>query len=101
MIGILLTLMMITAGVAITKMSTIGRELKEIAEQDIPLIEAITEITENQLEQFIWFERALRHGEKMAASGREAKAFEHAKFISGRFRQSNIVNLIQVNRFFG
>ena len=44
-----------------------GDELEAIAEEDIPLTEAITEITVNQLEQAIWFERALRYGEVLAA----------------------------------
>ena len=57
--GFLLVMLLITAGVAITKMNNIGEELKEVTEEDMVLIQAITEITENQLEQAIWFERAL------------------------------------------
>ncbi len=71
-------LMIILAAVAIFNMSSIGEELKEIAEEDMPLIEIITEITVHQLEQAIWFERCLRHGEKMAANEEEAKEFHHA-----------------------
>lgn len=44
-------------------MNEIGRELKSIAEEDIPLTNILTKITEHQLEQSIHLERALRYGE--------------------------------------
>ncbi len=43
-------MLLLIAGVAVTKMENIGQELKEIVEKDILLIETITEITGNQLE---------------------------------------------------
>jgi methyl-accepting chemotaxis protein len=66
MVGVLLLLMAISSGFGIFKIGHIGEELKGIAEEDIPLTEAISEITVNQLEQAVWFERALRFGEVMA-----------------------------------
>ncbi len=71
-------LMVMIAGVAIINMTSIGDELKEIAEQDMPLIEVITEISENQLKQGNYFERAIRHGEKKSADDAEAESFYHA-----------------------
>ena len=65
-VGILLLLMAISSGFSILKIGHVGDELTTIAEEDIPLTEAITEITVNQLEQAIWFERALRFGEVLA-----------------------------------
>lgn len=44
----------------ISSMNKVGDEIKEIAEQDIPLTEIVTLIETHQLEQAIWFERALR-----------------------------------------
>ena len=79
LVGIIMTLMILMAGVAIVNISNIGKELKEIADEDMPLIEKITEITEHQLEQAIWFERALRHGEKMAADEKEARLFHRSE----------------------
>ena len=72
-------MLLLIAGVTVTKMENIGEELKEIVEKDILLIETITEITGNQLEQAILFERALRYSGKMAISELETKAFEYNK----------------------
>lgn len=52
----------VTCGVAafgIYQMSRIGEEIKAIAEEDIPLIKAVSEITLDQLEQSILLERML------------------------------------------
>ncbi|MBL4785523.1 MAG: HAMP domain-containing protein [Cohaesibacteraceae bacterium] len=48
-------------------MNLIGAELEGIAERDLPMTAAITEITTNQLEQVIHFERAIRFGEELAS----------------------------------
>ena len=79
LVGLLLVMMLLTTGVVITKLTTLRIELLEITEDDIPLTEAITKITTNQLEQAIWFERVLRHSLNMADSEEEAQAFKHAK----------------------
>ncbi|MCP4699755.1 MAG: hypothetical protein GY862_23330 [Gammaproteobacteria bacterium] len=44
-------------------MIQINNELKEIAEKDMPVMEAITQITLHKQQQTHWFERALRHAE--------------------------------------
>ncbi|MCR9142916.1 MAG: methyl-accepting chemotaxis protein [bacterium] len=51
------------SGYMIYQMNLIGTELTEIAEKDIPVARHVTLLTEYQLEQAIYFERALRHGE--------------------------------------
>jgi len=58
LISTLLIMMMTIAGVSMSSLNTIGSEIEAIAEQDIPLTEAITEITIKQLEQALAFERA-------------------------------------------
>lgn len=61
MIGLTASLISLTVLItvtALTSMSDIGEELMEIAEEDIPLMEAISHITIFQLEQDIWLERA-------------------------------------------
>ena len=78
-VGCLLLLMVISSGYGIVKMGHVGDELETIAEEDIPLTEVITEITVNQLEQAIWFERALRFGEVLAEKNRAAKELKHAE----------------------
>ncbi len=52
----LMTTVVVFVGV---KMQSIGKEIKEIVEEDMPLIEIVTSITEHQLEQAIFFERLL------------------------------------------
>jgi methyl-accepting chemotaxis protein len=81
MVSIILILMVVSNGFGIIKIRHIGDELKGIAEEDIPLTEVITEITINQLEQAIWFERVLRFGEVLAskeAAKEELKSAEEA-----------------------
>lgn len=50
----------------ILKVNSIGNEIQQIAEEDIPLTQIIVRISELQLEQSIHFERAYRIGEMMA-----------------------------------
>jgi methyl-accepting chemotaxis protein len=64
-VGVLLVLMAVSSGFGILKMKSVGHELEAIAEEDIPLTEAITGITINQLEQAIHFSRSLRMAEWM------------------------------------
>ncbi|EFP95807.1 methyl-accepting chemotaxis protein [Vibrio caribbeanicus] len=52
-------LMIILGGYAIYQMDKIGLALIDIAEEDIPLTKMLTKVTEHQLEQAIYFERAL------------------------------------------
>ena len=59
-VGICLMLLLAVAGIGIWQMSKIGHEITEIAELDIPLTQALTKVTEHQLEQAISLERALR-----------------------------------------
>lgn len=61
---VLLSLLICSSLMAILSMHSIGKELKNITEEDLPLIEALTKITIHQLEQAIHFERAIRYGEQ-------------------------------------
>jgi methyl-accepting chemotaxis protein len=76
---ILIVMMAIVAGVSIFKMTAIGHEIESIAENDIPLTEIITKIETHQLEQAIWFERALRYGKVLAADDVAASKLEEAE----------------------
>lgn len=62
-VGIVLTAVLIVGIVNINGIGILGAEIEEIAEQDLVLTQAVTEITINQLEQAISFERAVRHAE--------------------------------------
>ena len=52
-------LMVILGSYAIYQMDKIGLALNDIAEEDIPLTKMLSKVTEHQLEQAIYFERAL------------------------------------------
>ncbi len=74
----ILGLLALVAGTGIVQMQSIGSEIEEIAEQDMPLTEAITAITIHQLEQAINFERTLRYGEEMETREDSRAHFEKA-----------------------
>ncbi len=77
-VSILLLLLIIGAVFAVVQVNIIGTQLKEIAQEDMPLTGIITKITVNQLEQSIWFERMLRHGEMIERLSEAAVALESA-----------------------
>lgn len=79
MVIFILVLMVMSAGFGILKMNIVGNELQAVAEEDIPLTGVITEINVNQLEQAIWFERALRYGEVLAEKDLAVKGLKHAE----------------------
>ena len=63
LLQVISVLMMVSVvAFGLSKLSLIGSEIEEIAEEDIPLIESLTAITVGQLEQGIAMERALRAG---------------------------------------
>jgi len=86
-IGILLALVVVSTGVTLSKMNRIGNEIEEITGKNIPLTEIITEITINQLEQAIWFERALRFAIEMKEDDDALKNFTRAKEAFNRLAQ--------------
>ncbi|WP_041375411.1 methyl-accepting chemotaxis protein [Polymorphum gilvum] len=95
-VGLLSLAMIAIAAIGTTQMNSIGLELEEIADQNIPLTETVSKVTAHQLEQAILLERLLRlggidtgndttrfqatmaHFEKLAAQvDAEIKAAEH------------------------
>ena len=50
------------------QLRTIGSEIEEIAELDVPISSLLTKVTVHQLEQAVHFERAARYGEEMNTS---------------------------------
>ena len=59
MVTILLAITFFIAGFAMVSITNVGENLRGIASADVPLLNSITRITVNQLEQSVWFERAL------------------------------------------
>lgn len=87
----LLILMLIASGFSIVKNINIGKELDEIAKEDLPLTRIITEVTVNQLEQAIWFERMFRYGEMLERYPEVITNMEHAR--EKLVAHSEIVNI--------
>ena len=58
MVTILLAITFFIAGFAMVSITNVGENLRGIASADVPLLNSITRITVNQLEQSVWFERA-------------------------------------------
>jgi methyl-accepting chemotaxis protein/carbonic anhydrase len=61
----LLFFMLVGSVFSLYSLNSIGKEIKGIAEEDLPLTILITEVAENQLNQSVLFERILRFGEMM------------------------------------
>lgn len=77
-VGLCLAVLAVVAATSVWQMQKIGDEIEGIAERDIPLTQAVTNITVHQLEQAINFERAIRFGEEMATQPHARKEFETA-----------------------
>lgn len=60
---LILALSLVAPGYALIQITSIGKEFKEIAEEDVPIVNAVAQITVHQLEQAIELERAFRFGE--------------------------------------
>ena len=71
-VGVMLTVLALVAVIGVVQLSSIGTELEEIANEDVPLTRSITEATAAQLEQSIAFEQTLRFA-GIGGSGAEAQ----------------------------
>lgn len=60
-------------------LNAVGGHLRAIAEEDIPLTNAVTNITMHQLEQAIYFERAIRFAEFMDGNKSAREHYEVSK----------------------
>ncbi len=78
--------MLIMGWVSISNMDKIGKELVDIAEEDIPLTKALTKVTEHQLQQAILFERFLLRT-LMADQGK----FERSKIVDERNKVTELI----------
>jgi methyl-accepting chemotaxis protein len=70
-VAILLALLMTVAIVSYVKISAIGLEIEAIAEENLPLLDNVVQVTINQLEQAVMFERAMLHAELNDTAGLE------------------------------
>ncbi|MDH3232364.1 MAG: methyl-accepting chemotaxis protein [Alphaproteobacteria bacterium] len=80
--GMMIALLAV-GGISIYLMKEIGTELHEIAKEDIPLSNHVTEVALNQLEQAVIFERTVRLAQNLSKDPSEAK---HVAELIARFR---------------
>ena len=87
LVMILLVIFAGVSGFSLFKINSIGVEIEEIAEVDIPLTTIITKVTVHQLEQAINFERAMRMGGLLAIN---ENATETLKVAVKKFNELTI-----------
>jgi signal transduction histidine kinase len=75
--GLLIFLLVILGAISLIRIASTHGDIQDIAEIDLPLVEVLTRIETNQLEQSINLERAIRY-----AQGLDALQLAEANFIS-------------------
>ncbi|OUR79443.1 hypothetical protein A9Q83_03290 [Alphaproteobacteria bacterium 46_93_T64] len=83
--GLAALLLLITVSVSfigIIEMKSIGTEIEDIAERDMPITEKLTTLTIHQLEQAILFEQSIAVGARMA---KDNSLKEQFKALQGNF----------------
>jgi len=93
MVTILFGSLAISVIYALSAMSRIGGELISIAEEDIPFTRILTEITMHQLEQSIYFERALRFGTNIQSDPVALQHFKEVVKIFSSYSQKVTKNI--------
>jgi len=96
----------ITSLYSVIKMGHVGDEVEAIVEKDIPLSSILTDITLDQLEQAIWFERTLRFSKLVRAvnetgqdSGSIKEQLRHAEEQFDHFSKKSDEEFTQAIRF--
>ncbi len=95
-----LLLILLVGWIGLSQMQKIGVEIVDITEEDIPLTNALTLLTEHQLKQAILFERALLNGALMQQDYPDAK--QHFEEISAQVIELNHLvekEIIEVEHF--
>jgi len=77
MVSILVGLLMISSAYGIFKVTVIGKEMKTVQAEDLPLIQLVADVTVKQLEKAILIEKAMRIGKVSEVT--ESVAELHAK----------------------
>jgi methyl-accepting chemotaxis protein len=78
LVFMLLFLSLASSGYGLWKLVLVGEEIKEIGEEDMPMIALVADLETHQLKQLIELERALRYGSNVKQSAREKENLEGA-----------------------
>lgn len=84
---------------SLTKVDQIGTELTEIADEDMPLIESLTQIETHQLEQAINFEKAMKfayadssiENSRMLLEKAEDEFLSNGKFVDEKLHEAVVM----------
>jgi methyl-accepting chemotaxis protein len=87
LVGVLLAILCINAGITLWKLDVIGAEIADVAEIDVPLTGHVSEATVAQLDQSIMFERVLRLAPGAAA---DTHLREIMKQSLSQYEESNL-----------
>jgi len=79
-VGLCLVSTAVVAGIGVWQMSRIGLEIKSVAEDDMPLTAAVSQVTVHQLEQAVLLERILRMSGLVTETSAEELAAVEADF---------------------
>ncbi len=79
----IIMLLLVLGAVALLRIITTHRDVEDVAEIDLPLIEILTQIETNQLEQSINFERAVRYAGEI---GKTEFALQNFQVADSTFR---------------
>jgi methyl-accepting chemotaxis protein len=89
----LMALMILSSGYALKVMDQVADELDSIVATDIPIINIITKITENYLEQTRYFERLLRYAHLQQQMGSNTERIKKNRAQFNQYR-SNIIEYL-------
>ena len=99
-LGLSLLMFMLAIGlVSLYQTNKIGIELKDIAEEDIPLTKLLTQVTEHQLEQAIYFERAMIKAITVQQGIESPSSFQKAKNNVEKLIKKTQKEIIEVEHF--
>jgi len=76
--ALFLTIILILSITTYLKLTTLGTEIQDVTEQNLPMSKVISQITIHQLQQSINFERVLRYGDEMQTNPLAEKHFKKA-----------------------
>lgn len=74
----LILMLLILSAVALLRMVATYKDIDDVATIDMPLIELLTQVETNQLEQSVNFERAIRYSEELHKNPYAMEQFKHA-----------------------
>lgn len=94
-----LIIVIVLGGFSFFQMDKIGAELIDIAEEDIPLTKMLTSVTEHQLEQVIYFERALVKAIRVEQGFEQASSYTKASQKVHDLTIKTAQEVIEVERF--